>query len=294
MSGKARNFCATINNYDDADVERVRRVGSDEATGYLVVGFEVGESGTPHLQIYVEFKNARSFTAICKLIGGHVEIRKGTAKQASDYCKKDGKFEEFGTIKNPNGKRKDYDTIKASVIEGKSITNMLLDDEINDPFTLKFAENIKKYLGPKRNWECKIIWLYGPTGTGKSKWVYEYLADKDFYTCLDDAKFMDGYDGQPYIWIDDIRGDFCKFHTMLKFADRYPMRLNTKGSSTQLLAKEILITAPGRPETIWKTVEDYGQLYRRIGRIIEFTSNGTVEQAARVIIDRAAELQFDV
>lgn len=294
MSGKFRNFCATINNYDDDDVERIRGIGSDPSTGYLVVGWEIGESGTPHLQIYVEFKNPRSFSAVCKKIGGHIEVRKGTAKQASDYCKKDGKFEEFGEIKNPNGVRKDYGIIKELTKEGMGIKSMLIEDVINDPLTLKFAENICKYLEPERNWDCKIIWLWGPTGTGKSKWAYEYCKDKSYWKANKSDKWWDGYDGHEIVWIDDLRGDWCKFHDMLTYADRYPVKVEVKGGYRQLLCKEIVITCPFRPEDVWKAQEDFGQLHRRMKTILYFGGTEPVEQAGRVIIEPTCnELKFD-
>lgn len=285
---KARNFVFTINNYVDEDMDRIRGIGGDEGCKYLCFGIEVGESGTPHLQGYVEFKNPRAFTAVCKLLKGHVELRKGTAKQASDYCKKDGKFEEFGVMSNPNGKRKDYDAIKEGVIEGKGIKDMLLDGVIGDTFTLSFAERISKYLEPSRDWECKIIWLYGETGTGKSKWAKEYVKEKSYWKANRSDKWWDGYDGQDIVWIDDLRGDWCKFHDMLTYADMYEVKVEVKGGYRQLRCNEIIVTCPYRPEDVWKNQEDMKQLIRRIKSILYFTKDGTVEQAARVIIEPSA------
>lgn len=295
MSGKHRNYVFTINNYNEDDVSRIRELGGEVGTGWLVFGYEVGESGTPHIQGYVEFKNPRAFTAVAKRIGGHIEIRKGTAKQATDYCKKDGKFEEFGEMKNPNGVRKDYNVIKALCKEGVSIRSMLDDDIINDNFTLSFCERIMKYYEPIREWECRIIWLWGPTGTGKSKWAYQYCKeDGSWFKANKTDKWWDGYDGQNIVWIDDIRGDWCKFSDMLEYADRFPVQVEVKGGYRQLRAKQFVITCPYKPEGIWKTVEDMGQLYRRIGRMIEFTDRGTVEQGGRVIIEPTTQdLKFD-
>ena len=85
-----------MNNYSEVEFELLLKVQSK----YLVVGKEVGESGTPHLQGYVEFENARTLGGVKKLIGdrAHLEIRRGSAKQASEYCKKDGDFIEIGEI----------------------------------------------------------------------------------------------------------------------------------------------------------------------------------------------------
>ena len=83
---RTRNWVFTINNFSDVEQEACQKL----ECSYIVVGTEVGASGTPHLQGYVEFANAKTMTAVKKLLGGraHLEPRKGTPLQASDYCKK--------------------------------------------------------------------------------------------------------------------------------------------------------------------------------------------------------------
>lgn len=90
---RSRNWCFTINNYSMEDINRLKALEYK----YIVFGEEVGSKGTPHIQGYIEFKNARSFQSVSKKIKGHIEKRKGNAIQASQYCKKDGKFYEDGT-----------------------------------------------------------------------------------------------------------------------------------------------------------------------------------------------------
>lgn len=88
---KSRKWVFTFNNYTEDDYERLR---SDTSTRWLVVGREVGESGTPHLQGAVVFPNARSFASVCRWVGGraHVEPMRGSFQDNYDYCTKDGKF----------------------------------------------------------------------------------------------------------------------------------------------------------------------------------------------------------
>ena len=68
-----RNFCWTLNNFLDDEI----KVLKDLSCKYIVFGKEIGATGTPHLQGYVEFKNACSFSALKKRIGkrAHVEMR---------------------------------------------------------------------------------------------------------------------------------------------------------------------------------------------------------------------------
>ena len=87
---------------------------------------------------------------------------------------------------------------------------------------------------------------------------------------MDTGKWWEGYDAQEYVIIDDMRGDFLKFHQLLKLLDRYPYRVETKGSTRQFLATHIFITSSYHPEEMFSTREDIQQLLRRIDEIKMF------------------------
>ena len=77
---RSRNYCFTLNNYSDDELRSVREL----SCRYLVVGFEVGEMGTPHLQGFICFENAKSFAAVKALIpGAHIEVAKGSVGKRS-------------------------------------------------------------------------------------------------------------------------------------------------------------------------------------------------------------------
>lgn len=106
---KAKRWCFTINNYND---EHLTKLESLECV-YIVWGKETAPStGTPHLQGFVVFANARHRSAIVAQIGGgHWVPANGTSLQASEYCKKDGVFTERGELPVNQGKRKDMERI---------------------------------------------------------------------------------------------------------------------------------------------------------------------------------------
>jgi len=112
---QGKHWVFTLNNYTDENQEELRRVGIDESVcTYLVFGREVAESGTPHLQGYVRFKIGCRPERVKRLLGSeryHIEQARGNPTQASDYCKKDGDYEEFGGLPAGNGKRSDLDRI---------------------------------------------------------------------------------------------------------------------------------------------------------------------------------------
>lgn len=103
---RARSYCFTLNNYNDDELATLREAG--RSAKYLVMGLEVGESGTPHVQGYVVFQSAKTLSAAKATLGArcYLERARGTPEEASNYCKKDGSYEQFGTLPQ-QGKRND-------------------------------------------------------------------------------------------------------------------------------------------------------------------------------------------
>lgn len=111
-------WCLTLNNYTEDEVEQWNNVLGDElVVRYGIYGFEVGESGTPHLQGFVILNQPARLTAIRALFGErvHAEFAKATSKRAAEYCKKDKEFKEFGQFPGSQGKRTDIDEFVAWV-----------------------------------------------------------------------------------------------------------------------------------------------------------------------------------
>lgn len=59
---RTRAWCFTLNNYSEKEYETIKGV----SCRYIVVGKEVGDSGTPHLQGYIEFDNPRVMAGVKK------------------------------------------------------------------------------------------------------------------------------------------------------------------------------------------------------------------------------------
>jgi len=90
---RARAWCFTVNNDTFEDLSLLL----DADFQYLIIGCEVGEQGTPHLQGYIYFTNARSQNSVKKILPrAHLLVAKGSPNSNYDYCSKDGSFYEFG------------------------------------------------------------------------------------------------------------------------------------------------------------------------------------------------------
>lgn len=119
-----------------------------------------------------------------------------------------------------------------------------------------------------------VKWWFGPTGTGKSRTAFTQFPTA--YVKMQN-KWWDGYLGQAVVIMDDYRPMMCSFAHLLQILDRYPMKVEMKGSSMELSATTFIITCCERPEVVWhgKTEENVSQLLRRITEIIMFHPNGT-------------------
>lgn len=91
--GRSRKFTFTCNNYTFDDLASVILI-ADEAE-YVICGFEVGAKGTPHLQGFIYFANARSYSNVqkklprCSLVESN-----GSIISNIGYCSKDGEYWE--------------------------------------------------------------------------------------------------------------------------------------------------------------------------------------------------------
>lgn len=279
---QGKNWCFTLNNYS-VDEESEFEVTHDCVT-YIIFGKEKGESGTPHLQGYLEFSKNMRISAIKKLFNCdrlHLEKRIGTSEQAANYCRKEGRFYERGAIsvtkakKVPAAKNKLLAFIP--MLKEKGIQELSNDAECN-MHLLKHAMlwNSLNISPRKLTTPLKVIWYYGETGTGKTwKAYHECLKIGEPFIRSGSGRFFDGYDGQKCVIFDDFREDDVPFNFLLRLLDRYPLRVEIKGGTAQWKAELIYITAPFKPEETFTKNSYYGckdnvkQLLRRLNVIEE-------------------------
>lgn len=116
---QAKKWVYTLNNPSQEEQDLVENLYLQHATVYHVAGQEVGESGTPHVQGFVIFNTPKRLTQVRPLLArAHWESSRGTALQASDYCKKEGNFKEWGTLPaKTQGKRNDWERLREYVDE---------------------------------------------------------------------------------------------------------------------------------------------------------------------------------
>lgn len=173
----AKHWCFTLNNPTDDERRNLLGLYSIEEHGivYLVFGEEVGESGTPHYQGFISF-NARktaAFTKRCVSQRAHIEVARGTPAQAAEYCKKDGSFNEYGNIPGGQGARTDLLAVKSAIDSGATLADVA---ESHFGVYVRYERSLRNYIDLRsvpRLFPTNTIVRWGPTGTGKTRGVYD-------------------------------------------------------------------------------------------------------------------------
>lgn len=110
---QAKRWVFTLNNPTDDEQfllyalgESIAADGDESECSYLIFGDETGANGTPHLQGYLCLRKKKRLQNLKEVPGlqrAHLEVARGSHAQASDYCKKDGSYHEWGSAPNAPG-----------------------------------------------------------------------------------------------------------------------------------------------------------------------------------------------
>lgn len=285
---QAKHWCFTLNNpvlVEESIVEDLETL----PLVYSVFQLEVGENGTEHYQGYAVFETPQRLSALRQLFAGvaHWEIARGTPTQNRTYCTKEegriGDFCEIGLFPETHpGKRTDLDTLHSLL---RNNEHRLSNKEFSNEFFSLFARHpylVDRYYDaqstPRQETENIRSWLLiGPPGTGKSRLALPLansLGGGGIYR-HSNTKWFDGYRGERTIIFDDFCGSSLPFSTFKRVVDRYPFRVELKGTSCEMVATNFIFTTNHDPKTWWKEEvvgPDTSAIFRRLGKVLWFRS----------------------
>jgi hypothetical protein len=277
-----RKWCFTINNPSDQDDPMDKLVSLGDSVKYAVFQKESGENGTVHWQGYIEWRSrGRRLTGMKLLFPrAHFEPAKGSASQNREYCSKeqgriDGPFEIGECPQGPPGRRNDLEAVKRRIDEGAS------DMDIANEFFgqwCRYERAFKRYrmmTQVGRNWQTKVMVLFGEPGTGKTK-----LAMK---MALEEASAL----GRN------------QFKGLLNHCD---LNVQVKGAAVSFRGRSIYITSNKKPSDWWKIEtqdqrDAWPQIQRRlsppIGRVYRATRNEEIEASDEEFKEGFCRLEED-
>lgn len=203
----------------------------------------------------------------------HLEPARGTAEQNKTYCTKEprvaGPWESGVPIKQ--GQRTDLNEIANSIInKGLAATIEEMPAayiQYGSGMRLLNQTVSRKRARDRLFRDVKVILVIGQAGCGKTRFVFD-KEGPDLYDQEPGSTWFDGYDDQEAVLLDDFGGSSSgwRLDYLLRFLDRYRLRLPVKGSFTYLNAKRVYVTTNVHPFNWygWKgRWEQYSALMRR-------------------------------
>lgn len=235
----------TLNNFSGPDLTLLKEKLIDLCT-YAIIGKEVGESGTPHLQGGFTLKMAKRMTWLKTNLSGkaHWEPMYGTEADTQKYCSKDGdvvlQLGEPRAAKQSNNVRALIDIVKKGdevpeEMMGLYSTRKRAFQEIADEETARERKKarLELYKTMKlRKWQMdlkrllerepdqrKIYWFYDRQGNKGKSWMAKYLDTTTDCITLSNGKTADlyhAYHGQRTVVFDLSRaqGEIFNYDAM--------------------------------------------------------------------------------
>lgn len=252
-----------MNNPETSGDEYLAKIHKDTGATYTCGQLERGAQGTLHLQFFLNFhQKARisKITGVDKRIHCEpVKVNNG----ADTYCmKSDTRVEgpwEFGDRPFKRNSKVDWDLIKNSAQIG-DLDSIPAQIYVTHYPKLKAIAKDHMVFPPDSD-HLKGIWIYGPSGVGKSRSARKEYPGSYPKLC---NKWWDGYQGQKTVIMDDLGPDHeCLAQQLKIWTDHYSCLLETKGGAIPAQYDWFIVTSQYSIEEIFKDHRTVEALLRR-------------------------------
>jgi hypothetical protein len=206
---------------------------------------------------------------------GYPEFAKGCTEGCTKSVQK-GKMEPtvvFGTPSTEFKTQEMHLHVRKRLMSGCPKAALYLEHPTYCAQFSKWIDRQHSVFAPQRNFQPLVYWLYGPSGTDKSR-VASAVCTSTYFKAPD-TKWFDGYDQQVVVVFNDFRKSTFTFSYLLDLLDRYPFHVEVKGAVVNMTAKCFIFTSSKSHEDLWREIaghenENLYQLTRRITKEVMF------------------------
>lgn len=255
----SKRWCITVHVANIEEFTPASLFPSDRVD-YACWGFETcPDTGRLHWHLYLRMRTRSRMETVKRFLNrddAHCEIAKGNEQQCKDYCFKDGnntgEYGEFKADEGKQGKRSDLEEIATKLNGGTSIKDIAQQHPAD---YIRYHGGIAAYalaiVNPPAQREVTVLWLWGPTGTGKTHRVLTTYPD--CFTVTPGRSPWDGYTGQSVILFDEFTGEAnWPIDSMKRILDKWRMQLDRRYNNAFAAWTRVVICSNSSPVTFYQ------------------------------------------
>lgn len=299
---QAERFQLTVNNPDKYNYSHkyIKEILTTKfkTIQYFCMADECGE--TYHTHVFICFSSRVRWNTIKKYFNhAHIEAVKSGIQVNIEYIKKTGKwlndkkrdtsiegtFEEWGEIPPENkGKSKEMEELYHMILDGWTNAEIIRENQdyifqIDKLDKLRTMLLTEKYRGTRRL-NIEVIYVFGVTGSGKSRSILDENGDSNVYRITDYQHPFDGYNCQSVIVFEEFRSSLM-IKDMLNYLDIYPLELPARYINKFACYIKVYIVSNWTLEMQYvevqqKDIESWKAFLRRIHKVKQFTEQGII------------------
>lgn len=304
---QSRKWMLTINNPKDCGLEHEQIIERAQlfSPDYFCMADEIATTGTYHTHVYLYSHSPMRFSTVKRRFPtAHIEKAGGTAQENRDYIRKEGKWADTAKVETRmEGTFFEFGTLPSAAEENAPKMFQLVQD-VTDGFTTpeiirsnpgfafkgKDIDTLRKTLLSERfkteNRDVIVHYLYGDTGTGKTRGIFERHKAEDICRITDYGKKtglrFDAYHGQNVLVFEEFHSQI-PIEAMLNYLDIYPLMLPARYNDRVACYTMVYITSNlplerQYPDIQRHKLETWRAFLRRIHKIYEYRKGGIIQE----------------
>lgn len=304
---QSRKWALVINNPLEAGLDHaaIREILYRFSPAYFCMANEIATTGTYHTHIFLFSPSPMRFSTVKNRFStAHIEKAYGSAKANRAYILKEGHwadtdkaetsvsgtFEEWGDL--PAEKEEEAPEMFKLIQDlraGKSVMEIIEDNpklafRIREIETLRQAILEEKYSAENRALE--VTYLYGASGTGKTRGIFEKHDRKSICRITDyggrNGVRFDAYHCQDVLVLEEFHSQI-PISAMLNYLDIYPLTLPARYTDRIACYTKVYITSNIPLEEQYRDIQRYQMetwraFLRRVQNVIEYLRDGSTVQ----------------